>query len=112
MGIIDSENLKYHLRYISNALLRRGLMPDPESEWEIHGPHSPDMPYVVYVGHAIPSNDKEKCRAFGCNLPWKKCKIHNNYYCIAIYPKAVYEIDDTAEWAKVRPEDRIPVLRY
>jgi len=109
MGIIDPGQLKYHLDYINKPLLRRGLVPDTDSEWEIHGPHSPDMNYVVYVGYAVPKNEKEECRS--CNLTWKKCKTHKNYYCVVIYPRAVYEIDDPMEWWKRRSEDRIPILR-
>ena len=109
MGILDFKNQKHHLTRIRRILSRRGLVPDLREQWEIHGPHS-DMDYQVYVGYAVPSNENEKCRTIGCNLSWKKCKRHSNDYCVAIYPKAVYEIDEPSDWAKYDPENRLPVL--
>jgi len=108
MGVLNFERQKHILTHIQKILARRGLAPDSDSIWEIHGPHSPHMNYVTYVGHAVPRDQDEKCRI--CNLTWKKCKIHSNYYCVVIYPKGVFEIDDPAEWARVRSEDRIMVM--
>ncbi len=104
MGTLNFKKEKEHLAKIRKTLARRGLVPDLKSEWEIHGPHR-DMDYQVYVGYAMPSNEKEQRRY--CILPWKQCKVHPNYYCVAIYPKAVYEIDDPNSWYKVSKEDRI-----
>ena len=95
MGFIDiddAENdprIPHYLKRIKSALARRGLVPDLEdSEWEIHGPHQ-DMNYHVLIGWAQD----------------KKCE----WYCVAIYPNAVYEIDDPDDWWKVSNENRIPV---
>jgi len=109
MGILDFEDQRHHLTYISRVLSRRGLLPDLGEEWEIHGPHD-DMDYQVYVGYAVPRDENKKCQSLGCNLSWKKCKKHTNFDCVAIYPKAVYHIEEPCDWAKVDPEDRIPVL--
>jgi len=56
-------------------------------EWEIHGPHQ-DMNYQVYIG---PAYRKKEC------------------FLVAIYPKAVYEIDNYDDWWKADPEKRITI---
>lgn len=107
MGYLDLKNEKEHLNCIRRILSRRGLSPDLKNEWEIHGPHQ-DFNYQVYVGYALPRNKKDKCKV--CDLPWMKCKAHVNFYCVAIYPRAVYEIEDPTKWASPTEEDRISVL--
>jgi len=69
---------------------RRGLKPDLDSGWEVYGPHR-DMNYQMYVGYAYDETGE--------------------YFCVAIYPRAVYEIDDPSDWWKVKPEDRIPIKK-
>ena len=109
MGRLDFKHEEEHFKYIRSTLLRRGLVPDLTEEWEVHGPHQ-GWNYQVYVGYALPKDEKKVCQSDGCNLPWKKCKKHINFYCVAIYPKAVYQIEEPSDWAKVGPEDRIPIL--
>lgn len=108
MGILDFKSQKHHLARIRRILSRRGLAPNLREEWEIHGPHQ-DMNYQVYIGYAVPRDEKEICRYPGCNLSWKKCKHHVNFDCVAIYPWATYRIEESCDWYKVTPEDRIPV---
>lgn len=108
MGILDFEDQKEHLTYIQKVLSRRGLTPDLSEEWEIHGPHQ-GMNYQVYVGYALRKDKKEKCRFPDCSLPWTACKRHVNFDCVAIYPKAVYRIQEPSDWAKATAEDRIPI---
>lgn len=109
MGILNFELEPYHMKAIKGVLDRRGLKPDLEDEWEIHGPHSPDLPFAVYVGYAY----KEAKEGAKCICPSKKirlvdCPAHRRYYCLAIYPKAVYEIEDPSQWGEdAIPENRI-----
>ena len=110
MGYIDFKHEKELLSHIRKILLRRDLVPDTKSEWEIHGPH-PGMDYQVYVGYALPKDERGACQYSDCNLPWKKCKRHVNFYCVAIYPKAVYEIEEPSDWGSARSENRIPILK-
>jgi len=107
VGTLNFSKEKEHLAIIRKRLAVRGLKPDLKSEWEIHGPHQ-DMNYQVYVGYAMPSDDKEECRY--CSLPWKQCKVHPNYYCVVIYPRGVFEIFDPSKWYKPEPENRIGVV--
>ena len=90
MGALDPGFDKEHFKFIKASLRRRGLKPDLDEEWEVHGPH-PDMDYQVYVG-------------------WAYNEALDEYICVAIYPRAVYEIDDPDDWWKTDPENRIPVI--
>jgi hypothetical protein len=110
LGYLDFDHEKRHLSIIRRALFRRGLAPDLDELWEIHGPHQ-EMSYQVYVGYAIPKNEKQTCSFNSCKLPWVKCKEHPNFCCVAIYPRAVYEIEKPSDWYKNNPENRIAVLR-
>jgi len=79
---------------------------DEADEWEIHGPH-PDMNYVVYVGRAYESLDVGiEC---SCRKSIATCVKHKEGFYVAVYPKAVYAIDESADWWRQKPEDRIPV---
>ena len=81
----------YVLNTIRSRLKRRGLYPcTGGDDWEIHGPHPPNMKYSVYVGWAKSiANPEQVC-------------------CVAIYPKAVYEIGERSQWGtNARPENRI-----
>jgi len=109
MGYLDFDYDKRSLSLISKVLSRRGLAPDLDESWEIHGPHQ-GMDYQVYVGYAVPKDKKQKCKSSECNLLWSKCKKHINFHCVVIYPKAVYEIDEPSDWMNARTEDRIPVV--
>jgi hypothetical protein len=87
MGYLDfnEERGKRHLKRIKSVLLRRGLEPDPESEWIIHGPHS-DMG-IVYIGCVREKDSGEK-------------------WLVTIYPRAVYVIDDPDDWNKISEDSR------
>ena len=65
MGFLDFEDEydRRHLKRIKSALIRRGLQPDLEGDWEIHGPHQ-GMNYQVQIGWAFdkendPTNEEE-----------------------------------------------------
>lgn len=89
MGYLDIDNEPYHRRRITTALKRRNLEPSWGEDWIIHGPHHPELPYQVYIGYAQVSRDEE--------------------IMVAIYPRAVYEIEDETRWGEVQPEQRIPI---
>ena len=106
MGWLDFED-KRRLRRIKKALARRGMRIDTDWDWEVHGPH-PDMNYEIYVGYAYEeANPKARCVCSSRNLQEVGCEAHRRYYCVAIYPRAVYEIEDESAWHKVCPENRI-----
>lgn len=109
MGILNPESEPYHMKAIKGVLNRRGLRPDLESEWEIHGPHGPELPFTVYVGYAYEETKKgAKCICPGKKIQLVKCPAHRRYYCLVIYPKAVYEIEDPSKWGEdAIPENRI-----
>lgn len=86
MGEVDEEQRKK----IRKVLARRRLKPDFTFEWEVHGPHK-EMNYEVYVGLAY-TEDK------------------NRWVYVAIYPWAVYEIDDIGDWYLRNPKKRIFVV--
>lgn len=100
MGILNFESEPYHMKVIKGVLGRRGLKPDLKNEWEIHGPHGPELPHAVYVGYAYQEAEKSA----KCTCPGKTqlvdCPAHRRYYCLAIYPKAVYEIEDPSLWGE------------
>jgi hypothetical protein len=114
MGFLNFDVESWHLIHIKKILSRRGLQPDLNECWEIHGPHGPDFNYQVYVGYAFPKDGKCQGghRGGNCNLPWDKCEnsTHISYHCVVIYPKAVYEIESLEEWGKPEPENRIYVI--
>ena len=83
---LDDEDNKRYLKVIRSALARRGLKPDLSEEWEIHGPHQ-DMNYHVLIGWTYDEKDQ--------------------WCCVAIYPKAVYEIEDESKWWDVGSKNRI-----
>lgn len=90
MGFIDLEMEKAYLKRVKSASSKRGLMPDLSQEWEIHGPHQ-NMNYQVLVGWAYDDN---------CNL-----------HLIAVYPRAIYEIDDYSKWWDVGSQNRIALKK-
>jgi len=85
MGVLDVSEEKEIVRFITGSLARRGLKPDFNADWEVHGPHK-GMEFQVYIGYT------------------------KDGLCVAIYPRAVYEIDDSSDWWKAYPDSRIPVL--
>jgi hypothetical protein len=87
MGLLDLKHEKETLDFVFGMLARRGLYLKNNDEWEIHGPHQ-DMNYQVYIG---PAYRKKEC------------------FLVAIYPKAVYEIDNYDDWWKADPEKRITI---
>lgn len=91
MGVLNFKKESYHLQKITDALQKRGMIPDLEEDWEIHGPHGPEMNFQVYVGYAIVKDDPTDCP------------------CVSISPKGVYEIDDPSDWGKIDPEKRITI---
>lgn len=103
MGILNLQEEPYHRNKIKQALERRGLRMDIEDEWEIHGPHSDDVPRV-YVGYAY--YDKWQ-PSLSQHIP-EKNRLDGIW--VAIYPRAVYEIEEADEWNKVKTEQRIPVF--
>ena len=93
MGFIDLEdedNGKRYLQKLEAALGRRGLKPDTSQEWEIHGPHQ-NMNYQVLIGWAFDDKD--------------------NWQLVAVYPRAVYAIDEADKWYQMDSKNRIYCLR-
>ncbi|MFB3764847.1 MAG: hypothetical protein ACE14P_06310 [Methanotrichaceae archaeon] len=87
MGFIDLENDgKQYLARVKAALSRRGLKPDLSEEWTIHGPHQ-NMDYPVLIGWAHDGKD--------------------NWHLVAVYPRAVYEIEDESNWWDVGSKNRL-----
>ena len=106
MGTLDLNQDREHFKTIKERLRRRGLEPCLDEEWEIHGPH-PDMNYQIYIGYAAPINRKQRCCFPGCGLSIEECGKHTNSYCVAIYPRAVYEIEDPERWYDTKVENRL-----
>ncbi len=88
MGVLNLHSEAYHHQKITAALRRRGMKPDTEEDWEVHGPHE-SFNYQVYVGYAISQDDPEESAL------------------VAIYPRAVYEIEDRSDWYKPTSEQKI-----
>ena len=106
MGFLNFESQPYHMKVIERVLGRRGLKPDFESDWEIHGPHQ-DMNYQVYVGYAK-SKPEGKCIWSSKKIIRTGCSVHDIIHCVAIYPKSVYEIEEPEKWGEdAIPENRI-----
>lgn len=93
-------------KILTRRLKRRGLKPSNE-EWEVHGPHK-DMNYEVFIGACdfIPE-EGAKCICPPGSAK-ANCPIHG-FVLVAVYPRAVYEIEDESLWWDVYPEDKIPV---
>lgn len=106
MGTLDLENDKHYRKVIDDALGKRGLILDDSEDWEVHGPHQ-EMNYQVYIGWAYRDADPKVT----CNCPGRaqltSCGAHKQFYCVAIYPEEVYEIDDYDRWYDVSQEDEI-----
>jgi hypothetical protein len=102
MGILDLNEEPKHLDIVKRRLARRGLKPCLDEEWDIHGTHE-GMNYQVYVGTAYEEPEKgAKCI---CPDDYKQkgleesnCPAHRTYYCVAIYPWGICEIEDFSEW--------------
>ncbi|MBA7500360.1 MAG: hypothetical protein GH144_01250 [Clostridia bacterium] len=106
MGVINFHEEKEISRRVKSSLRRRGLKVDLETEeWEIHGPH-PQMNYQVYVGYVdfIPAPDAKCTCPPGSQRTY--CPVHGGC-CVAVYPRAVYEIEEISKWWDTKPEDRI-----
>jgi len=106
MGVLYPEEEKEIFRSIKRSLKRRGLKLNLETEeWEVHGPHQ-DMNYKVYLGYVdfVPKrSDKCICRP---GIQYTYCPVHGGC-CVAIYPRAVYEIEEMSKWWDIKPENRI-----
>jgi hypothetical protein len=91
MGYIDFDADKPLGRRVATALQRRGLVRDPSWEWEMHSLHG-DMSCHVLTGRVrIPADMRPG-------------------FFVAIYPQAVYEIEDVSKWWDVGPDQRIPTV--
>jgi hypothetical protein len=90
VGFIDLEIEKLHHRRVKSMLSKRGLMPDLSQEWEIHGPHQ-SMNYQILVGWAY----DDSC----------------NRHLVAVYSRAIYEIDDYSKWWDVGDQNRIALKK-
>lgn len=108
MGTLDFSTDTEILNSIKQRLRRRGLKPDLDGEWEVHGPHQ-DMDYQVYIGFAEFIPDKDDVCICPKGSPLTNCPIHG-FVCVAIYPWAVYEIEEPEKWWDVGPEDQIPII--
>ncbi len=109
MGVLNLKKEKHHLKRIQEALNRRGLKIDRGEDWEIHGPHQ-DMNYYVYVGYGyVDADPNAKCICHSKNTQFRNCEAHRRHYCVAIYPKAVYEVEEPSCWWHTESENRIPI---
>lgn len=101
MGTLNLQEETYHCNNIKQALESRGFRMDMEDEWEIHGPH-PEVP-VVYVGYAYYDRQQPPQDAPAESRP--------DGIWVAIYPRAVYEIEEAEGWTKISQEQRITILK-
>jgi len=91
MGTLDLEHEKEYLKIITDTLKRRGMNPIILSDWEIHGPH-PEMNYQVFVGEAVK-------------------KGSDDIWLVAIYPRAVYWLEDPSDWCEIELENKILIKK-
>jgi len=91
MGILDLEHEKEYLKIITDTLKRRGMKPVVLNDWEIHGPH-PGMDYQVFVGEAIKDGS-------------------GDIWLVAIYPRAVYWLEDSSGWYEMELENKILIKK-
>ncbi len=98
MGTLNLQEEPYYRNGIKRALKKRGMRMDMEDDWEIRGPHQ-DMNYVVFVGYAY----FDKLHPF-LHIPEK---YRRDGMWVAIYPRAVYEIEDELKWYMTDPEQRV-----
>jgi hypothetical protein len=107
MAYLDFGEQKHYLKRIKSTLKRRGLVMDPEDEWEKHGPHLPEMKYRVFIGRAYEELDP----SIACICAEDDdCPKHRDGFYVVIYPKAVYSIDDPDDWWKIEEENKIVVV--
>jgi len=81
----ENKELKNRL---NTRLKEYGLRIMPTAENEMHGPH-PQMEYLVYV------------------LFIKEIDHPKNQYWVAVYPRAIYQIEDSCSWYKADPDSRL-----
>jgi hypothetical protein len=95
MGIFTFDEQPELASTIKAELQRRGLEPDTDTEWEVHGPHGRDFPDPVYIGSARRKSEE------------------STRLLVVIYPRAVYEIEDgnPSHWSDTHHLRRIPVHR-
>lgn len=79
---------------LDRRLKRRGLKIMPTVVGETHGPHYPDMDYVVYIVYV------------------KDIENSKDQFWVSIYPRAIYSIDDPSDWWRADPESRIYTLDH
>ena len=108
MGYLDFDDEKENLITIRLALNRRNLFMDKDDQWDVPGPH-PEMDYQVFIGRAYEQPPAVyticTCKTTG----YDSCKKHQNGIYVAIYPRAVYEIQSIEDWDKVRPDEKIAI---
>ncbi len=107
MGFLDLEYDVEIVRKIKRRLKKRGLVMDTEEVWEVHGPH-PDMPFQVFIGYAFVRREGKCICPYPPEFTRNDCPVHG-YVCVALYPRAVYEIESPSKWWDISPENRIPV---
>ena len=91
MGILNLEYEKEYLKIITDTLKRRGMRPVILSDWEVHGPHL-GMDYQVFIGEAVKEG-------------------FDDIWLVAIYPRAVYWLEDSSDWCEVGSENRILIKK-
>lgn len=90
MGTINFHLQGQYLVQIKDVLRRRGLRPDLNRIWEIHGPHQFGESEVL-VGYAY---DQDQ-----------------SHLCVAISPRAVYNVQEPILWWNRLPSHKIAVIK-
>lgn len=73
---------------LNNRLKKYGLRIMPTADNEMHGPHL-QMNYVVYV------------------LFVKEIEHPKNQYWISVFPRMVYQINNSCDWWKTDPDMKL-----
>lgn len=102
MRYVESQDM----RYVVDRLYDGQLVPSISIPWVIHDPQQ-DMNYLVYVGYTVASPRKK--RKLISSLGGIKKEVDR--ICVAIYPRAIYEIKDPSDWQNAHPDNKIPVIK-
>lgn len=89
MGFLNLLEEEENTKFIEGMLKRRELIRYRKKDWEVHEQNRGIMPYQVFVGYA--SSRK------------------TGGLCVAIYPRAVYIIEEPDKWWNMKVENKLLV---